>query len=328
MTEVEEEKEVKRIVDLLDARRDPRTDDELGRQLSYLTGDASTREKAKRYLTFDNRGNSALHLHMWYGLFIAQNRSLALRLVEMALRDLNRPATAELLNAATTLKNLLGPGTRERMEIGPTTLLEVADPRVTEISGAYVMELAAGLGKRSGENQTTTAITILTALPKGSESASAALREVRRILIQQFDSLHPISQNHLLLQYWEQLRDPALTPSLKKLMTVTGIAAKHLHEVALRRLLEVAPEEVRPYVIAATKGRIVTGNRCAFTRTDSCARTIRSARRRRVSTTESSSAGAVCYGEYLWIGVGVVPGDANKTTTGFTCRAARIPCQA
>jgi hypothetical protein len=250
MTEVEEEKEVKRIVDLLDARRDPRTDDELGRQLSYLTGDASTREKAKRYLTFDNRGNSALHLHMWYGLFIAQNRSLALRLVEMALRDLNRPATAELLNAATTLKNLLGPGTRERMEIGPTTLLEVADPRVTEISGAYVMELAAGLGKRSGENQTTTAITILTALPKGSESASAALREVRRILIQQFDSLHPISQNHLLLQYWEQLRDPALTPSLKKLMTVTGIAAKHLHEVALRRLLEVAPEEVRPYVIA------------------------------------------------------------------------------
>jgi hypothetical protein len=249
MTEPEEEKEVKRIVDLLAARREPRSDNELGRQLSYLTGDPSTREKAKRYLSFDDRGNGGFSLHMWYGLFIARNRSLALKLVEAGMRDPNRPVTSQILHAATSLKNLLVPGTREKLETSNTILMEVADPRVTEISDAYVMELAAGLGKRSGESQTTTAITILTALPKDSQGASAGLREVRRILVQQFDSLHPFSQEHLLQQYWEQLRDPALVPSLKRMMTSTG-AAKNLRGTALRRLLEMTPDEVRPYVIA------------------------------------------------------------------------------
>ena len=250
MTEPEEEKEVKRIVDLLDARRDPRADDELGRQLSYLTGDPSTREKANRYLSVDTRGNTGFHSHMWYGLFIARNRSLALKLVEAAMRDPNRPVNLQLLYAATSLKNLLVPGTREKIEAGNTIVMEVADPRVTEISDAYVMELAAGLGKRSGESQTTTAITILMSLPKDSRAESAGLREVRGILLQQFDSLPLNSQEGLSQQHWEQLRDPALIPSLKKMLTSSGVYSKRIHGTALKRLLELAPEEVRPFVIA------------------------------------------------------------------------------
>jgi len=249
MTELEEEIEVKRLVESFGVKRDPRVDDEPARRLSYLTGDPSTREKVKRYLTSENSGSN-FNVHIWYGLFIARNRSLALKLLETALRDPNTPATSQLLGAVTTLKMFLTHDVLDKPLTPPTGMLESADPRVTEISDAYVMELAAGIGKRSGDNQTTTAMTILMALPKDSQAASAGLREIRRILIQQFDALHPFSQENLLQYHWEQLRDPSLIPSLKKMLAATGRMTKNLHGAALKRLLELAPDEARPYVIA------------------------------------------------------------------------------
>jgi hypothetical protein len=248
MTELEEETEVKRIVDLLASRRDPRGDDELGLRLSYLTGDPSTREKVKRFLSNDSRKGN-FNAHMSYGLYIASNRPLVLKLLEDAMRDPSRPVTSQLLGVATSLKMFLTHNVREQPAT-PTAALEYTDPRVTEISDAYVMELAAGLGKRSGDSQTTTATTILMALPKDSQAATAGLREVRRILVQQFDTLHPFSQENLLQIHWEQLRDPALVPSLKKMLAATGTASSHLRGVALKRLLELAPDDARPYVIA------------------------------------------------------------------------------
>ena len=49
MSEADEAKEVKRLSDLLDAKRDINTDDVVAKQLSYLTGDPSTREKVRRF---------------------------------------------------------------------------------------------------------------------------------------------------------------------------------------------------------------------------------------------------------------------------------------
>lgn len=249
MTEVEEEKEVKRLIDLLGSARDWRGQEEIGRQLSYLTGDPSTREKVKRSLANEiTSGN--FHAHMWYGLFIARNRSLVLKLLETAMRDPNMPVTSQVLSTATSLKMLLTHGASEKSDLGVTVLLNGDDPRATEIRDAYVLELAAGLAKRSGSSQTTTATTILSALPRDSQAASAGLREVRVILVQQFDTLPPFSQESLLQYHWEQVRDPALIPSLKKMLTSSGASSKNLHEAALKRLLEMAPDEARPYVIA------------------------------------------------------------------------------
>ncbi|HSD45791.1 MAG TPA: hypothetical protein VLB87_04180 [Pyrinomonadaceae bacterium] len=248
MTEAEEEKELKRLIELLGTARDGRGLEEIGRQLSYLTGDASSREKVKRSLSGETRGN--FNAHMWYGLFIAQNRSLVLKLVETAMRDPKMPVTTQLLHVATTLKILLTHAASDKSDVGPGVLLNSGDPRATEIRDAYVVELAAGLGKRSGNSQTTTATTILSALPKDLQAASAGLSEIRRILIQQFDNLPPISQESLLQYQWEQVRDPALIPSLKKMLSSAGPYSKHVHEAALKRLIELAPEEVRPYVIA------------------------------------------------------------------------------
>lgn len=249
MSEEDEAKEVKRLSDLLDATRNSR-DDEIARRLSYLTGDPSTREKVRRFLNPEQRpSNYSLHIH--YGLFIAKNRGLVLKLIEAAMRDPNTPVTSEMLSAAIRLRVLLSYGVSPK-PAGPSPVISQPeeDPRNREIRETYLTELAAGLGKRSGTSQTVTALTFFQVSPKISLAESAGLREARRILVQHFDTLHPYSQEWLLRMHWEQMRDEALVPSLKKMLTMTGTASKNRHDTALQRLLEMAPDEVRSYVVA------------------------------------------------------------------------------
>jgi hypothetical protein len=246
MSEEDEAKEVKRLSDLLDSTRNSR-DDAIAKRLSYLTGEPSTREKVRRFLTPEPRPNN-YGPHMHYGLFIARNRGLVLKLIETAMRDPNTPVTSEMLSAAVRLRMLLAYGMSPK-RVGPAPVIlqpEEEDPRNREIREAYLTELAAGLGKRSGTSQTVTALTFFMVTPKVSESPG--LREVRRILVEHFDTLHPFSQEWLLRSQWDQMRDPALIPSLKKMLT--GTESKNLHGTALERLLEIAPDEARPYVIA------------------------------------------------------------------------------
>jgi hypothetical protein len=248
MSDEDEAKEVKRFSDLLNVKRDVRSTEEIAKQFSYLTGDASTREKVRRFVHPDEQGTSG---QMYYGLFIARNRALALKLVEAAMRDPNIPVTSAMLSAAIRLKVLLNFGVSER-PVAPVigVLQPQEDPRNREIRDGYMMELAAGLGKRTGKSLTTTATTIFTSTPAQSQSESAGLREARNVLIQQFDTLHPFTQEWLLRTHWDQMRDPILIPSLKKMLTATGIGQKNVHETALLRLLEMAPDDIRPYIVA------------------------------------------------------------------------------
>ena len=190
MSEADEAKEVKRLSELLDTKRNAQTDHLLSQQLSYLTGDPSTREKVRRFFNPEQRSGSYA-THNWHGLFIARNRTLVLKLVEAGLRDANIPVTFETLSVATRLKTLLTHGVREKPENPTLGLLErEPHPQAREIQDAYLAEIAAGLGKRTGENQTTTAVTILTFASANSPTATPGLREARRILVQQFDTLN------------------------------------------------------------------------------------------------------------------------------------------
>lgn len=249
MTEEDEAKEVKRLSELLDGKPDRRRDDEAARQLSYLTADSSTREKVRRFFSTDQRVLN-YHSHLWYGLFIARNRPLVFKLIDNKLRDPNVPVTMQAFNAATTLKRLLMHGPREKQSAPAGMFVEQVDPRANEIRDAYVMELAASLGKRTGESQTRTAMTLLVNLDRNSPSTSVQLREVRRVLVQQFDTLHLYDRAWLLRQYWELLRDPSLAASLRKMLKSTDMAAKDVREAALIRLQELAPDEMRSYVVA------------------------------------------------------------------------------
>jgi hypothetical protein len=146
---------------------------------------------------------------------------------------------------------LLNYGVTQRSVVSSVGVLQpFEEPRNREIREGYMTELAAGLGKRTGNSLTTTALTIFQTTPKDSQSDNVRFREARNILVQQFDSLHPFTQEWLLRVHSDQLQDPVLIPSFKKMLTTTGIGEKNMHETALRQLLEIAPDEVRPYVIA------------------------------------------------------------------------------
>ena len=247
MSETDEAKEVKRMSDLLDTRRDINTREEVSRQLSYLTGDPSTREKVRRFLNSEQQpGNHSSHI--FTGLFIARNRALVLKLIENSMRDPVIPVTTTMLFAATRLKTLLTHGIREK-PVDPRKADRAESPQFHEAREAYVVELAAGLAKRTGDSQITTALTIFMSAEPEHWVDTPGRREARRLLVQQFDSLYAWRQEWLLQRYWEQIRDPALVPSIKK-MLAAGPDSKNVRQTALKRLLEMAPDEARSYVIA------------------------------------------------------------------------------
>ena len=244
MSDADEAKEVKRLTDLLDAKRDWRNDDEFTKQLSYLTGDPSTREKVRRFLSPEERSGN-YRANILYGLFSARNRALVLNLIEEGMHDPAVPVNSEILGIAIRLKTLLTRGVTPK-EVAAVNAM--SPPRETpmnrEIREAYLVELAEGLAKRSGQSLATTAMTIVTSLPKDPQSSNPGFREARRIVLQQFDTFDSGRQELLLRTYWDQLRDPALIPSLKKML------AGPVRAEALKRLLEIAPDEKRALVIA------------------------------------------------------------------------------
>jgi hypothetical protein len=254
MSDADEEKEVKRISELIDASRNWQAEETAARQLAYLTGDISTREKVRRFASGDSRsGNYSQQIT--YGLFIARNRELVLKLLEAAIRDPNRPVTYSLIGLVAKFRLLRERVGVARKPVRVTGMLmpNGGDPRFVEIQDALVIEIAGSLNRRTGKSLTTTAMTILTRLPKEPEAKAALLAETRQILTSQFDSLHPFDQEYLMRVYWEQLRNPSLIPSLKKMLSVTGVASKNIHDSALKRLIELAPDEARPYVIAEVR---------------------------------------------------------------------------
>src|SRR6185503_7588082 len=105
MSRAEEEQEVCRLSALLEAARDWKEEFKVSEELSYLSGEASTREKVRRFFT--SQGHSGNYFqNIYFGLFIARDRALVVRLLEGALRDPNTPATHELLHTLTMLRGL------------------------------------------------------------------------------------------------------------------------------------------------------------------------------------------------------------------------------
>lgn len=246
MSDTDERKKVEGLSSIIDSTNDPRTTAAACTQLNFLTGDQSSREKVRRLIGAEARPC----VDTYTGLFNARNRALVLQLLESEFRDETTPATSVLLGALTKLRLLAERAGAPAQPFDLSGFTGVVDQRTSEIEGAYVAELAAGLSKRTGKSQTSAAMTILAHLPKEAQARVAMLSEVRPILLRNFDRLASYEQDYLLNQYWEQLRDPSLVPSIKKILGNTAIASSYMHGAALKRLLEVSPDEARPFIIA------------------------------------------------------------------------------
>src|SRR5262245_1038596 len=249
MTESEEEQEVRRLSALLDATRSQKEEDRISEELSYLVGEASAREKARRYVASEGRSGN-YYQNIFYGLFIARDRAPVRRLLEGALRDPNTPATHQLLHTLTRLR-LLQEGGEPPSASGFDELGNPNQQRYSEIQDEYLRELAASLQKRTGKNRTTTAMTLLLNAPKEPDRAAPMLSDARKILLQEFDGLSIYDQELLLNGYWDKFRDPSIKPSLERMLTKERQWQGYsVRASALKRLIELDPDRSRSFVVA------------------------------------------------------------------------------
>jgi len=110
-------------------------------------------------------------------------------------------------------------------------------------------ELAAGLSKRKGKSLTTTAMTILMSSPQNDPNRATTISESLRVLMTQFPTLYTYDQEYLLRMYWDDLGEVFPAPALKRMLGDNPTASKNVHDAALRRLIEIAPDEARPFVV-------------------------------------------------------------------------------
>src|SRR5262249_2997597 len=248
MTESEEEQEVRRLSALLDAARNQKEEDRISEELSYLVGEASAWEKARRYVASEGRSGN-YYQNIFYGLFIARDRAPVRRLLEGALRDPNTPATHQLLHTLTRLR-LLQEGGEPPSARGFDEPGNPNQQRYSEIQDEYLRELAASLQKRTGKNRTTTAMTILLNAPKEPDRAASMLSDARKILLQEFDGLSIYDQDLLLNGYWDKFRDPSIKPALERMLTKElPLQTSNTRASALKRLMELDPDRSRSFVV-------------------------------------------------------------------------------
>ena len=246
MSEAEEAAEVSRISAALDRATGWQEQARLADELAYLAGEPSTREKVRRYVGLGRYGRSDEKI--FFGLVMARDRALAVRLLEAAVRDTTVTPTYGLLQAAAALRLMLEGVPRPPMTYN---LTPEGHPRSAELLREYVAELLSSLPKRRGENRKSALMAALSSLPRdaaGSVSVPPALRD---LLVGEFDSFHPYAQELLLRVYWEQLRDPVLLPGIERILVNRGAQDSHqVRAAALRRLSELSMEKARPYILA------------------------------------------------------------------------------
>lgn len=255
MSAEEEAQEVRRLAAAFDAAKDWREAAQVSEELSYLTGEAATREKVRRYLTpRDGPGN--VHHSLYYGLFMARDRALVARLLHESLRDTKTPPTHSTLHTLVHLRMMLEGVEPSGQGFNPAVAPETpGERRRREILDEYLSELAASLPKRSGPSLTTTAMLLLDNARKDAGREAQMLADVREILLREFDRLHPDTQERLLSYYWEQVRGgPSMRDALERILTGRREPQSYqLRGAALKRLMELDPERARPFVVAEVR---------------------------------------------------------------------------
>ena len=248
MSQIEEQAEVKRITALMDSATNLNQHQIYKRDLDYLTGDASTLEKVNRFLKPPVFGG-VTWLDSGKGLDIARNKKLAIKLLEAALRDLNREPSREFINKLITLRIMLEDEQKPSRAANSEQLWQEREARSSELNRAYYAEVLDSLSQRAGKSQIATAYTIFTSLPR-DDTSSAAFNITKTFLLEKFDEMTPYGQVDLLDRFWDKIKNPSLVPSLEKmLLGKEPVPAWQVRDNALKRLIEMDQKRARPFVV-------------------------------------------------------------------------------
>jgi hypothetical protein len=254
MSDSEEEADVQRLSHLLDTS--PPTpgavlEDSLVSELSYLTGDTATREKVRRLLDPEVRGNHSgdYEEYLRLGLFQAKNPALAVQLLEAAIQDPRRPLNFTVLDTLSPLRAFV----ETRALANSSSAAEQEASRVKlarQYQEQYLAQVAATLPERTGENLTDTAVTILI-YGRKSPAVASAVASARKVILDNFGNINAFTRDVLIESYWEVLRDPSLIPSLKNMLAnASGAATGENSQYALKRLIELDPNDADRFVVA------------------------------------------------------------------------------
>ena len=253
MTEQEEEVEARRLSALLDTlpANDLETQTERCEDLAFLTSDAGTREKVRRFLHPQGRydGNWIGDLRM--GLYISRSTSLVIALLEADMRDPTKPVghIMELIDLRLWMEM---PVLVAEAQGDMNALRRRKRARIDALRAEYAKEVIASLAQRTGWARRETAASLVSLLRNYDGAplpvAPAPLPTVvRRVLIDEFAELEPMTQGYLVQQHWKDIRDPKLLPALERMLTSPDMWVR---QQPMAAILDIAPERAKPIFIA------------------------------------------------------------------------------
>jgi hypothetical protein len=239
MSEADTASEIARIaaeIEALPDRGDAAALAALIERLAALEGDAATREHVRRLLArpVDAR-NGPLH----DALFRSRDPSLAIALLEQAIRDVTRVPSASVLGTLVTLR-VWHTGTGAALEPDPDTFMLRGQ---VDLTRQYADEIIASLPQRSNDNLRDTALMLLD-LGWAIDVPAA----VTSFILGQLDAFDPDVREDLLVRHWQRLGGAGLAHELTAILDrrTTGGADLML---PLSHLIDVSPALARPYVL-------------------------------------------------------------------------------
>lgn len=218
------------------------------RDLSFLGNEAAVKEMARRF----DGDEEIMH-----GLFATRERSLAVRELERELLAPEHPISQTFLFTLGALAYQLEHGPMPpypEMDISLQTAwqkqfrdrLSAIQEEEIEFAGRLVGELQE---KRGLARAASAAGVVELACCPGLPTAPAWLRGLPAQLAAVFDALPADQQYHLLEYRWELIAGPPMAEPLRKIVQSPPKTQMPIHEVALRRLYSLAPDEGRQLIL-------------------------------------------------------------------------------
>jgi hypothetical protein len=234
------------------------------RILRFLGSVASTRELARRYWTLNDQPNG---WDLMFGLFGSPERQVAIDAMKAAIVD---PAHAISLDFIHTLSLLeLQASVNYRLpRFDPTNrdewtrIFERKNAAYDASVARHVAELAAVVDKKTASARGASVDALLTAPP----GVPIDREQMRRMLIDAWDTLPLRTRNELILSRWNEIGGPELLPLLRRIVNGPAGLPRRSDQVdrgtAVRRIYELAPDEGRDVIlreIRDVKGDIEIG---------------------------------------------------------------------
>lgn len=219
------------------------------RMLRFLGTDAAAVEMIRRY----GDGAQGCDFDYMAGLFGTVNRAAAVAALEAGLRAVDQPVTGSYLRTLSALSAYLRypelrpaqtSATKGRLpDHGPPSqlqnLIDAALSQYRDVLSAAV----PGKSDRARAITLTDARTLASPPPAGGSAATRAQAATDFLAL-------PVERQVNLLEFqWSSLAGPAMLPALRRLIATAPPDAPSAHDLALRRLAQLAPDEARPLIL-------------------------------------------------------------------------------